>query len=191
MTRVLLAALALAAACEWDYERMIDQPRFDPYEPNPFFSDGATMQTPPPGTVSRDAVLGPPALVTGAVGGAYVGRPPIRVTPAVLRRGRDRYDIFCAACHGRIGDGRTQVAENMRLRPPPSLHEPRLVAAPAGRLFAVATAGYGLMPSYAEELDVLDRWAVVAYVQTLQLSQAAELAELPPAMAEEARAWLP
>ncbi len=96
--------------------------------------------------------------------------------------------MYCAACHGLAGDGDSPVARNMALRKPPSLHEPRIRALPAGRLYAVVRDGYGLMPSYAEELSVGERWAVVAYVRALQLSQGARLAELPPELRSEARA---
>jgi Cytochrome C oxidase, cbb3-type, subunit III len=78
----------------------------------------------------------------------------------------------------------------MTLRPPPSLHEPRIVAYPVGRLFRVVSQGYGLMPSYADVLSIEDRWAVVAYVQALELSQRVELARLPVELRNEAEPWL-
>lgn len=183
-------AVAALAGCEVDLERMIDQPSYRSYEPNPYLPGGTTLQPPPAGTVSRSAVVGPPELVSGAVDGRPVEAIPIPLSREVLLRGQNRFTIFCAVCHGRSGHARTEVAENMTLRPPPSLHEPRLVRAPAGHVFRVASEGYGLMPSYAEKLSVADRWAVVAYVQALQLSQAVELAELPQPLEEEARPWL-
>jgi mono/diheme cytochrome c family protein len=105
------------------------------------------------------------------VDGAYVADFPLEIDVADVRWGRTRFEIFCATCHGTLGTGQTQVAENMRLRKPPSLHSAAIRAYPPGRIFAVISRGYGLMPSYAGQLSVADRWAVVAYVQALQLSQ--------------------
>lgn len=111
--------------------------------------------------------------------GRLAERIPIPVTPELLRVGRERFDIHCAACHGALGDGASPVARKMQLRPPPSLHLARIRAFSPGRLFQVVQYGYGLMPSYAGVLSLRERWAVVAYVQALQLSQYARVAELP------------
>ena len=186
------AALCAAALCavscsrsvtlvdpEPSLERMLDQPRTDPFEESDLFSDGRAMRTPPTGTVPRERVLGPASLIDGREGGRHVDRIPVPVTRALLEHGRERFETFCAACHGVLGDGRSPVAEAMTLRSPPSLHEPRLRAAPPGQLFEVATRGYGLMPSYAPYLPVASRWAVVAYVRALQLSRSAPVASLP------------
>lgn len=189
-TRGALALLLGTSACEVDLERMIDQSKYEPYEENRFFEDGRSMRRPPSGTVHREAVTGPAELVSGMEGTSYVGRIPVAVDAATLDRGENRFRIFCRACHGELGDGQSQVAENMKLRKPPSLHERRIVQYPAGRLYGVITHGYGLMPSYAHELGVHDRWAVVAFVQALQLSQGMALAELPQALQTEANQWL-
>ena len=173
-----------------DLERMLDQNKAEAYEESPFFADGRAMQLPPEGTVPRHAVIGPKSLVAGVDQGEYVTRIPVPVNMELLERGQNRFRIFCRTCHGPLGTGKSQVAENMSLRPPPSLHEPRIVEYPAGRLYRVIRDGYGLMPSYANELGLSDRWAVVAYVQALQLSQRLALAELPRSMQEEARSWL-
>jgi mono/diheme cytochrome c family protein len=100
------------------------------------------------------------------------------VDAAALARGRARFDVTCAVCHGLLGDGESQVALSMSLRRPPSLHAYRDV--PDGHLYRVITEGFGLMPSYGAELSVEDRWAVVAYVRALQLSQYAGLEQVPP-----------
>ena len=190
-TLVALAGLAALAACDLDLERMIDQPRFTSYEACEVCPDGTIMLQPPDGTVARDAELGSSELVRGRTAAdAYVGRFPIALDARVLARGRDRFDIFCAACHGRLGDGISQVAENMTLRKPANLLAPPYPSYPPGRIFAVVTEGFGVMRSYAGELPVHDRWAVVAYVQALQLSQRVALDELPPPIREEARRWL-
>jgi len=195
-TLSLVLALGLspfAAACDddgVDLERMIHQFRYEPYESSRFFTDGKIMRDPPRGTIHRDQVIGPPELVTGLEEGGYLSYIPIQVDRALLTRGENRYRIFCATCHGELGNGVSQVAENMRLRPPPSLHEPRLRNYPAGRLYRVIEQGYGLMPNYQEELAIRDRWAVVAFVQALQLSQNIELAALSPELRKEAESWL-
>src|SRR5207253_836214 len=97
------------------------------------------------------------------------------VDRAFLERGRGRYEIFCGACHGLRGDGRSQVALAMELRAPPSLIDPPVDHFPPGRLFRVASDGFGLMPAYAGELDVVERWEVVAYLSALKLSQSVRL----------------
>jgi mono/diheme cytochrome c family protein len=186
--------LTLPAACDrqgnLDLERMLDQHKYEPYEASPLFADGRIMRRPPEGTVARDALLGPPALVEGMRAGDYLAEVPVAVTRQSLERGRNRFEIFCGLCHGLAGTGESQVAENMRLRPPPSLHDPRIRAYPPGRLYRVIARGYGLMPAYANQLPVADRWAVVAYVQVLQSSQAVPLAALPAALQKEASRWL-
>jgi mono/diheme cytochrome c family protein len=185
-----IVPLVLSLGCEWDYERMIDQHKAKAYQANPYLPNEVTLQAPPIGTVSREQLLGPPSLAVGIVAGRYVDDVPIEVSRQTLERGRNRFEIFCAACHGLLGDGQSEVAENMTLVPPPSLHLARLRAFPAGRLFAVASQGYGLMPGYESRIERFDRWALVAYVQVLQLSQHIERTELPAQMTEEARPWL-
>jgi mono/diheme cytochrome c family protein len=103
------------------------------------------------------------------------------VTRELLELGRKRFDITCATCHGPLGDGNSIVATQMSLRPPPSLLLQRYVEKPSGYLYEVATKGFGLMASYAAELDVKERWAVVAYIRALQLSQSATVEDVPPA----------
>lgn len=190
MWRAVAILLALTPACEWDYERMIDQPGARAYEGTRYLPKNAVLQPVPQGTVSRDAFTGPPALAVGIENGSYVEDVAIVVTEEVLERGRNRFEVFCATCHGLLGDGESEVAENMRLVPPPSLHIPRLRDMPAGQLFAIASFGYGLMPGYRDRMTLADRWAVVAYVQVLQLSQYAVLDELPAQFSKEAGQWL-
>jgi len=180
-----LAAVALAAgACqgvlpEPDFERMIDQRNYRPYTEAPRFPDGRAMRPPPEGTVDRRRIVGRPALTDGVVEGRYVTESPIPVDGALLGRGRDRFEVFCAACHGLRGDGSSEVALHMELRKPPSLLNDPVRSFPPGRVFQVISLGYGLMPSYAADLPVEDRWATVAYLSALQLSQASKLADLP------------
>lgn len=188
----LLAGVGLSAGgCQGmvpqlDLERMQYQHHYLPYEAAPYFPDGRAMRTPPAHTVRRDAVVGDPGLTRGIVDGDYVGAVPLPVTRAVLERGHDRFDITCAACHGVRGDGDSEVAKAMEYRQPPSLIAPPISGYPPGRIFSIASEGYGLMPSYSGHLSVEDRWAVVAFVRTLQLSQSVPLDELPPALKRDA-----
>lgn len=196
MTRgVLLAVLVSLCACErvvglLDLERMQDQQKVEPYEGSPVFADGRGMRVPPKGTVPRERVLGPPELTTGIGPGGEVAAVPIEVDRELLMRGRDRFERFCAACHGVLGTGNPAIVENAALRPPPSLHEPRIRGQRPGRIFSTITLGFGLMPAYAAELSVADRWAVVAYLPVLWASQGTELAALPGELQLQARAAL-
>ena len=195
--RVALAMFVLAApACEGvlpepDFERMIEQRSYRAYEPAPQFADGRAMRPPPAGTISRDRDLDHPALTAGVVDRRYVERVPIAIDRPLLERGRDRVDVFCAACHGPRGDGISAVALRMRLRKPPSLIDEPVTGFPPGRVFQVISGGYGLMPSYSSELAVRDRWAVVAYLKALTLSQAVALDRLPEDLRASARRALP
>ncbi|HEX7089452.1 MAG TPA: cytochrome c [Longimicrobiales bacterium] len=192
--RALLLGLGLAA-CKgvdtgvyWGLERMIVQPRYEPYGESRFFADGRAMRPPPAGTVPAGERAGPgEPTVPGAMdGGGYRERIPLALTMDLLRLGRERFDVVCAACHGILGDGASAVALHMTLRPPPPLIGGNVRAMPAGRLYRIVEEGYGLMPGYAELLSPLERWAVVAYLRALQLSQAADLDALPPAIRAEA-----
>ncbi len=171
-----LPLLALAACPRLD--PMQRQQKYKAYQASEAYADGLAMRQPPEGTVPYRSAI-EPALGTGlAADGKPLAESPIPITAALLARGRTRFDTICAACHGLLGDGESQVAINMSLRRPPSLHAYRDV--PDGHLFRVISEGFGLMPSYAASLPVEDRWAVVAYVRALQLSQHASLDQLPP-----------
>lgn len=181
---------ALGLACQVDLERMLDQHKAEAYSSSTFFADGQSMRRPPAHTVPATRRLQPRPLVAGRVGGTYVSRIPIEQDAELLARGEDRFRIFCKTCHGALGDGRSQVAENMKLRKPPSLHEARIREFSPGQLYRVVSEGYGLMPAYADELPYRDRWAVVAFVRALQLSQNVALLDLPPNLQQEAQPWL-
>jgi mono/diheme cytochrome c family protein len=195
--RAKLTALALLvlAGCDvqghfrlpaWSLERMLEQPRADAYERSAFFADGRTMQNLPEGTVPRSAVLGEPEITEGRTeSGAYVAEIPVPLTMALLHEGKKRYEIVCAACHGERGDGSSRVARYMEIKKPISFLGEYHRAMPPGQVFATITHGVGLMPSYAVELDVTQRWAVIAYIDALVLSQGARVAELPEDVREE------
>ncbi len=173
----LLAAALLAAGCDV-LDPMLEQDKVMTYRPSDFYPDGVAMRAPPAGTVAVGTAL-PPEVSTGLrADGTPVPRIPIPVTRELLQVGRKRFEIICATCHGLVGDGRSLVARNMSLRPPPSLHD--FVSLQDGYLYQVISRGYGLMPAYSAELPVEERWAVVAYVRALQLSQRTRLAAAPP-----------
>jgi mono/diheme cytochrome c family protein len=151
---------------------MRDQPRYDVYESSAVFRDGRVMQRPPIGTVSREQIVDPPALADGATDGAPVTNVPVPVTPQLLALGRSRFQIFCAVCHGARADGVSIVASNMHNPAPPSLLTPRARDLPPGSVYRIIRYGLGSMPSYAAELSVSERWAVVAYLAALQRGEA-------------------
>lgn len=168
------------------FERMLDQPRGDAFAASPYFADGKVMQAPPAGTVPYGREVEPTELHDGTTAGSYVSVMPLPVTRALLERGQNRYEIFCAACHGVDGTAVSEVARNMLLRVPASLVTEPVRSFPVGRVFGVITHGYGLMPEYAHELDAHDRWAVVGYLRVLQRSYETPLAALPDALRKRA-----
>jgi mono/diheme cytochrome c family protein len=173
----LLLSLALLAGCPaWD--PMQRQPKYKAYQASEFHADGLAMRAPPAGTVPYGSV-GDPALQRGVgADGRPLAQVPVPLTPLLLATGRKKFEIHCAVCHGLVGDGQSQVALNMSLRRPPSLHLYRDV--PDGYIFQVISQGFGLMPSYAAELTPEERWGVVGYVRALQLSQHASATQVPP-----------
>lgn len=182
MREWLAMVVVLGGACtNEELQRMVEQPKYLPYRGNDFFEDGRAMRTPPPGTVPREARPADPALEPRMANGHYVDRIPIPVTSALLKTGKKHFDITCAACHGLLGDGNSIVASKMSLRRPPSFHHMQDRA--DGSFFEVITQGYGVMASYSTLIPAVeDRWAVVAYIRALQLSQSARLEDAPPAV---------
>ncbi|MGH7404659.1 MAG: c-type cytochrome [Candidatus Methylomirabilales bacterium] len=171
-----VAVLALfQAGCRQD---MHDQPRYEPLESSTFFEDGRSARPPVPGTVAQGQLRADEHLYTGKSGGALVDTLPFPATREVLERGRERYDIYCAVCHDRVGNGEGMVVRR-GFRRPSSFHIDRLRGAPVGYFFNVITNGFGVMPDYAAQISVPDRWAIVAYIRALQLSQRATLDDVP------------
>jgi len=153
--------------------------RLLPFQSNGFFKDGSTALIPPEGTVSRDEKVRDPAVEFGQVGGKPVTRIPVPVSLAFMNRGRGRYNIFCAPCHGITGYGDGMIVRRGFLAPP-SFHTEELRAAPAGEIFDVITHGHGAMYSYADRVNVMDRWAIIAYIRALQQSQHTRIESLSP-----------
>jgi mono/diheme cytochrome c family protein len=134
--------------------------------------------------VARGMLRADEAFYTGRSGGALVERAPVPVTPELVERGRDRFNIYCTPCHGRLGDGEGMVVMRGFQRPT-SYHIDRLREAPDGHFFDVMTHGQGAMSSYAARIAASDRWAVAVYIRALQLSQSAGIDDVPPAEREK------
>jgi mono/diheme cytochrome c family protein len=172
----VLAALLLAAGCRRD---MHIQPRYNPYAKTDFFGDGRSERPAIEDTVARGQLHTDQARFTGKVDGKDIAYFPIQITQVDLRRGQERFNIYCSPCHGRLGNGHGMLV--MRgLRQPPSYLDPRLVDAPVGHFFDVMTNGYGAMYSYASRVAVDDRWRIAAYIRTLQMAENA-----PAALAQQ------
>jgi hypothetical protein len=171
-----LTFTVLFAGCR---QQMADQPRYDPLEPSEFFEDGQSARQLPPGTVARGQLRADTHLYMGISQGAPAKTFPFAISLAVLERGQERYNIYCAPCHSRTGDGDGMIVRRGFTRPP-SFHTERLRAVPPGFIFSVITNGFGAMPNYRYQVSPEDRWAIIAYIQALQLSQNATVAMVPP-----------
>jgi hypothetical protein len=170
----LLAVLALVA-CRQD---MQDQPRFKPLAESDFYSDLRSARPPVDGTVARGQLHEDSYFYSGKLGNNPGDYMPFPVTDDVLARGRERFNIYCAPCHSRIGDGNGMIVQR-GFRAPPSYHTERLRKAPLGYFFDVMTNGFGAMPEYASQIPARDRWTIVAYIRALQLSQEATMSDVP------------
>ena len=173
---LLLLAAALLSACAMTLE---DQPRFEAQEASPFFANGAVSRPRVADTVARGELRLDPLLTTGQVGGQFVDSFPFTVTQTILERGQQRYEIFCTPCHGLTGDGQGVITE-YGMRHPDSFHSPDLREREAGYYFAIITDGTRVMPSYAARIPMEDRWAIVAYIRALQLSQNVDASQIAP-----------
>ena len=155
---------------------MDNQPRYKSQQVNPLFADTREARPPVAGTVARGKLAEDDALERGQSHGQFVEAFPVPVTMGLLTRGQDRFQIYCAPCHGLSGGGDGIVAVRAdRLQegtwvPPASMHAASVLARPVGHLFNTITNGIRTMPSYGSQIPVADRWAIVAYVRALQLS---------------------
>ena len=159
---------------------MYDQPRYDTFEPSVFFGDGISARPLVAGTVPRGWARQDEHLYYGREDGLLVDTFPFEIDEEVLARGRVQYEAFCIPCHGGLGNGEGMIVQR-GLPKPPSFHEQRLRNVPVGHIYDVISRGYGAMYSYAHRIKPRDRWAVVAYVKALQLSQYAQVDGLPEA----------
>ena len=183
----LLFCMGLLTGCRLD---MRDQPRYEPLEESPFFPDRASARPRVADTVARNQPVLDDQLHTGRVNGQVADSFPFTVTVAVLERGQERYNIFCAPCHGLVGDGNGIITE-YGMPVPTSFHDPDLRAETAGYYFTIITDGTRVMPSYASRIRPEDRWAIIAYVRALQLSQNTEADQLPAAELPQLEATTP
>ena len=177
LTRSWLVVCALFLfGCRLD---MHLQPKYKPLDPSTFFGDGRSARPEVPGTVAHGHLRTDELLYTGKVNGQLADVFPFPITRAILERGRERYNIYCSPCHDYTGSGNGLVVQR-GFPPPPSYHIDRLVKAPSGHFFDVMTNGFGTMYSYAARVTPEERWAIVAYIRALQLSQHATLDDVPP-----------
>lgn len=202
----MLSSIAvLLCGCRSD---MQDQPRYRPFAESRFFPDGRSARPLPEGTVARgrlrtDRVLytgkkqlpvvakstvstarptsqpEKPAATAASFDPSFVTEFPFPITRPIMERGKQRFETFCTPCHGYLGNGRGMIVQR-GLQPPPSYHTERLRDAPVGHFFDVITNGYGAMYSYASRVRTADRWAIIAYIRALQMSQGAAPTDAPP-----------
>ena len=183
LSRFAVAAVAAAVSVGCyrvgpDFQQMGRQPSYRPLVQSDFFPDGMSARPRIPGTVARGELVNNPFMMTGKLNGADGDGFPMPVTEAMVNRGQERFNIYCSVCHGRVGDGNGMIPSR-GYRRPPSFHTVALRTARTGHFFDVMTNGFGAMPSYAVQIPVPDRWAIISYIRALQLSQNATLADVP------------
>jgi mono/diheme cytochrome c family protein len=172
---------------------MDNQPKYKAQSRNMMFADRRAMRPPVAGAVARGATLGNPALTSGKIGEDWVEAIPVEIDHTGLLRGRERYDIYCSPCHGLAGFGDGMVAKRAdellegTWTPPTSFHTDLLRERAAGHLFNTISNGIRNMPAYGPQIPVEDRWAIVAYVRTLQRSQNATVDDVPPEIRAQLR----
>ncbi len=172
---LLLSLAGVLCGCRAD---MQDTPKAKTFRPSRFYDDRMTARPLIAGTVPATGPADDELLYNGTVDGRVATVFPFRVTREVLARGQDRYNIFCSPCHGRLGDGGGMIVRR-GFRRPPSYHIERLRKAPVGHFYDVITHGFGSMYDYADRLQPVDRWAIIAYIRALQLSENATVADVP------------
>ena len=174
----LVWSLAVLSACRQD---MHDQPKYVPLRPSDFFADGRSARPITEGTVARGHLNDDTLFYTGkGADGKPSNEFPMPVTKALILRGEQRYNVYCTPCHDRTGNGNGMIVRR-GYRRPPTYHSDRLRQQPNGYLYDVITNGFGAMPDYAAQIQPEDRWAIVAYIRALQLSQQASIDDVPAA----------
>jgi hypothetical protein len=170
-----MAATLVLAGCRQD---MQDQPKFFPQRGTDFYADGRSVRPQVENTVARGQLREDTYFSTGLVNGKEGDGLPFPATMAVLERGQERYNVYCTPCHSRVGNGIGMIVQRGYMKAG-SFHSARLESAPLGHFFQVISNGYGAMPDYASQITPEDRWAIVAYIKALQLSQKATQADVP------------
>jgi mono/diheme cytochrome c family protein len=172
---VLVLLVAMVTACRQD---MHDQPKYKPFRESEIFADKRSARPLVPGTVARGTLREDTAFYTGKVGKDFVAEIPVPVTAELLARGQTGFQVFCSPCHGRTGRGDGMVVQR-GFKKPPSYHTDQLRQMPIGYFYDVITNGFGAMADYSAQVAPLDRWAIAAYVRTLQYSQYAPATDVP------------
>jgi len=168
-----VAAMVCAVALAGCRQDMHNQPKFFPQRGTTFYADGRSARPQVDNTVARGQLREDSYFYTGMQNGQEGSMMPFPVTIDVLARGQERYNVYCTPCHSRVGNGAGMIVERGYAKAG-NFHTARLESAPLGHFFNVMTNGYGAMPDYSAQLTPADRWAVVAYIKALQLSQNAQ-----------------
>jgi mono/diheme cytochrome c family protein len=184
-----IAAVVVLLATAGCRQNMHNQHKINTLGPSTFFADGQGARPLPAHTVARGDLREGFAYTGLDAAGKPAAQMPFPVTRQVLLRGQERYNVFCSPCHDRAGNGRGMIVRR-GYKQPTSYHIERLRNAPVGYFFNVMTEGYGVMPSYAPQVPVSDRWAIAAYIRVLQYSQNARLADLPADVRQKVEADL-
>lgn len=169
-------------------QNMDDQPKYKPQASSEFFVNGQAMRLPVDGTVARGWLHEDVVYYTGKTkDGNLVKKNPVPVTLPLIKRGQQRFNIYCSPCHGRTGEaqGIKGIVVQKGMLAPPSFHEQRLRDVEDGHIFDVITNGIRNMPPYKYQIPVEDRWAIVAYFRALQLSQNAKAEDVPAAVRQD------
>jgi mono/diheme cytochrome c family protein len=173
---------------DWAFPGMEEQPKLRPQSASAFFADGRADRLPPPHTVARGMLRDDDHLHLGKTSsGAFAPAPPaaLVVDRPLIERGRNQYQIYCAPCHGTLGDG-NGITKRYGMGATPTYHDARLRAMPDGEIFNTITAGKNTMLPYADKITPEDRWAVVTYVRALQRAQQGTVADVADAAGRKA-----
>lgn len=192
---LILITILLLAGCARKTSRkppievfpdMDRQPRYSAQAASDLFSDGRTTRRPVPGTVARGQLHADEAFHTGAADGVYVARNPLEITEDLVARGQERYNVYCAPCHDRVGTGRGIVGQKS-LWLANNLHDARIKTFPDGEIFQVISYGRRSMSGYRFQISTRDRWAIVAYVRALQRTTSGTIEDVPADLRSDLR----
>jgi mono/diheme cytochrome c family protein len=171
-----LCSVAMLVSCT---QQMAEQPRYDPLQASDFFPNGSSARPLPAGVIAHDYVPNEEWRDMGMINGKPAERFPFPIDKDFVLRGQQRYNIYCAPCHDYLGTGNGMAARRGFQRKPASFQSDDMRTAPAGHFFDVMTNGFGSMPPYTNQIPVRDRWAIIAYIRALQISQSATINDVP------------
>jgi len=184
------AALSLVFLAACDMQDMYQEPKYQPLQSSESFNDGRSARPLEPDTVAQGQLRTNTLFYAGKSGGKDITALPMPLTVPLLKRGEERYDIYCAPCHDRVGNGNGMIVQR-GFRPPASFHIQRLRDAPIGHFYDVMSNGFGTMADFSTQITPEDRWAIAAYIRALQLSQHAMLADVPMEQRQKLEAKVP